>query len=86
MYIIRDAVDHLCGIVGRSRRRPRGERPAVAAIACHFSDGIAEGPLALMICSGMVVMVVLVLVVGRGVSGKLLNNVEEIKGLDCPHS
>ena len=47
MYIIRDAVDHLCGIVGRSRRRPRGERPAVAAVACHFSDGIAEGPLAL---------------------------------------
>lgn len=47
VYVIRDAVNHPRGIVGRSWRRPCGERPAVAAVACHFSDGVAEGPLAL---------------------------------------
>lgn len=47
VYAFRDAVDHLRGIVGRSRRRPSGELPAVAAVVCHFIDGVAEGPLAL---------------------------------------
>ena len=47
VYVIRNAVNYPRGIVGGSRRRPCGERPAVPAVACHFSDGIAEGPLAL---------------------------------------
>lgn len=46
MYVTRDAVRDLRGIIGSSRRRPRGELPAVAAVVCHSGDGIEEGPLA----------------------------------------
>lgn len=47
VYVFRDAVDDLRGIVGRSWCRPRGELPTVAAVVCYFSDSVAERPLTL---------------------------------------
>ena len=46
-YLCRDGVRNLCGIVGRSWRRPRCEPPAVTAVICYFRDGVAERPSAL---------------------------------------
>ena len=47
MYVCRDAVDDAGGMVGRSRRRPRGETPALMTVVCNSYDGVVEGLLAI---------------------------------------